>query len=207
MQDSSRIRRAIFLDRDGVLNHNRPDHVKSLSEFVLLPGALQALARLGKSDLCVVVISNQSAINRGLVSQAVVEAIHQHLLEVVQQAGGRIDAIIYCPHRPEEACRCRKPQPGLLLDAAHKLGIDLRRSFLVGDALSDVQAAMAVGVQPALVRTGRGADQAGLLASHGLQQIPVFEHLLAAVEWILQSDALSNRQTDITDGRCIQASP
>jgi D-glycero-D-manno-heptose 1,7-bisphosphate phosphatase len=199
------MRRAVFLDRDGVINHNRPDHVKSLDEFVLLPGVLQALALLGKSDLCVVVVSNQSAINRGLVTQSVVESIHQWLLETVQQAGGRIDAIAYCPHRPDEACRCRKPQPGLLLDTAQRLNIDLRRSFLVGDALSDVQAAVAAGVQPVLVLTGRGKAQVKLLSEPDKQRVPVFEHLLAAVEWILGCNALSCCRTDVTGKGRIQA--
>jgi len=182
--------RAVFLDRDGVLNANRPDHVKSLAEFVLLPGALPALSLLGRTGLRVVVISNQSIVNRGLASRETVEGIHRQLVEWAQAAGGRIDAVCYCPHRPDEACGCRKPRPGLLVDAARRLNIDARRSYLVGDAISDVQAALAVGAEPLLVLTGRGRAQAGLLAGMGLQRIPVFKDVLEAAGWILQREQI-----------------
>jgi D-glycero-D-manno-heptose 1,7-bisphosphate phosphatase len=103
----------------------------------------------------------------------------------VRSAGGRIDAVFYCPHRPDEGCDCRKPKPGLLHRAASELGIELRESYLVGDALSDMQAALAVGAQPLLVLTGRGRDQLPLLRTSGLGSVPVCEDLQAAARWIV----------------------
>src|SRR5579859_3809461 len=103
----------VFLDRDGVINYNRADHVKSWSEFEFLPGSLQALASLRKANYRVFVVTNQAVINRGIVDQAVVEHIHMQMLEHISRAGGRIEAVLYCPHRPEENCFCRKPLPGL----------------------------------------------------------------------------------------------
>jgi D-glycero-D-manno-heptose 1,7-bisphosphate phosphatase len=188
------MQRAIFLDRDGVINYNRPGHIKSLAEFILLPGALQALRLLTCTGMRMVVISNQSAINRGLVSQGTVEEIHRHLVEWTRAAGGWIDAVCYCPHRPDEGCKCRKPRPGMLVAAARRLNIDLTRSYLVGDAVSDVQAALAVGAQPLMVLTGQGRAQAPMLSSAGLPHIPLFRDLLEAAGWILEQEGLSDFQ-------------
>ena len=184
------MRRAVFLDRDGVINENRPDHVKSLEEFVLLPGAAQALCLLRHIRMPVVVVSNQAVINRGLVSRDTVQSIHRHMVEQARSAGGRIDAVFYCPHRPDEGCMCRKPRPGLLEQAAATLEIDLSGSYLVGDALSDVQAALAVRAQPLMVLTGQGNSQAPLLAANGLEDVPVFNDLLEAATWILNQEGV-----------------
>ncbi|MCS7261119.1 MAG: D-glycero-beta-D-manno-heptose 1,7-bisphosphate 7-phosphatase [Anaerolineae bacterium] len=181
-------RRAIFLDRDGVINENRSDYVKSLAEFVFLPGALEALQRLAKLDMSIVVISNQSAINRGLVTRAVVDAITQAMRERIEAAGGRVDAVFYCPHRPDEGCTCRKPQPGLFHQAALQLGIQLVGSYVIGDALSDVQAALRVGAQPIMVLTGRGREQVTLLDGSLRSSTPVFDDLLAAARWVWQRE-------------------
>jgi D-glycero-D-manno-heptose 1,7-bisphosphate phosphatase len=182
------VTRAVFVDRDGVINENRPDHVKNLGEFVLLPNALEGLRLLSSDSMRVVVVSNQSAVNRGLVSRAMVDHIHYYLTELVCSMGGRIDAIYYCPHRPDENCDCRKPRPGMLLSAAQQLGIDLTRSYLVGDAVSDVQAALSVGVQPLMVLTGRGKTHARSLARAHLPHIPLFQDLLDAAAWILKRE-------------------
>jgi len=151
--------RAIFLDRDGVICHNRPDHVKSWSEFVFLDCARPSLARLAKLDMLIVIITNQAAINRGLVSAATVHDIHRRMVQEIERTGGRVDGVYFCPHRPDEECGCRKPQPGLLRQAAADLGIELRDSYLVGDACADVQAGLAVGCIPFMVLTGRGTSQ------------------------------------------------
>ena len=180
--------RAVFLDRDGVINENRPDHVKSVEELVLLPGAAQALCLLGGTGMPVVVVSNQGAINRGLVSREEVEKVNRRMIKQVHSAGGRIDAVFYCPHRADEECACRKPRPGLLEQAAVQLDIDLSSSYVVGDALSDVEAALAVKAQPLLVLTGRGARQASLLAANGLEHVPIVKNLLAAAIWILRRE-------------------
>lgn len=179
--------RAVFLDRDGVICENRPDHVKSWTEFRFLPGALQALRRLSAAPFSIVVVTNQAIVHRGIVPAAVVEEIHRWMIWDIQLAGGRVDAIYYCPHRPEEGCLCRKPKPGLLLQAARDLGIRLEASYLIGDALTDVEAALAAGCQPLLVRTGRGA----LYAQQVLQRYPevqIFQDLSEAVSWILHRE-------------------
>ena len=174
---------AIFLDRDGVINANRPDYVKSWAEFAFLPGSLSALVELACLGWPLVVISNQSAIGRGLLSAETAAAINTRLLAEVRAAGGRIDGIYICPHRPDEGCACRKPAPGLLLQAAEELGLDLAHSYLVGDAESDILAALRVGAQPVLVLSGRGRAQRPQLA--GLEaKFTVVADLPAAVTWI-----------------------
>ncbi len=152
-------RRAVFLDRDGVINVNREDHVKSWSEFQFLPGALDSLVRLAKTEFLVIVATNQAAIHRELVDETTVREIHARMLREVERAGGRIHAVYYCPHLPEENCECRKPKPGMYLSAEWKFNLDLTRSYVVGDARADVQAACAVGAQPILVLSGRGCER------------------------------------------------
>jgi D-glycero-D-manno-heptose 1,7-bisphosphate phosphatase len=180
------LRPAIFLDRDGVINFNRSDHVKSWSEFEFLPGVLLALRRLSSLEWPVVVISNQAAIGRGLVSRETVEGIHHRMMQLVERAGGRIDAAFYCPHRPEDGCACRKPAPGMLLQAADALGLDLAKSYLVGDAVTDMQAARVAGCYSILVETGRGKDQLDLLRASDHQNVYVVADLSAATDWILE---------------------
>jgi D-glycero-D-manno-heptose 1,7-bisphosphate phosphatase len=172
---------AVFLDRDGVINKDRPDYVKSWEEFEFLPGVLEAFRLLAAGPQQVVVVSNQSGIGRGLVSRETVDEIHARMTEAVRRSGGRIDAIYYCPHRHDENCPCRKPRPGLVVKAARELDIDLAGSCLVGDDLKDLETAVAAGVRPILVRTGHGRD----LPETALARVPcpvdVFEDLLEAV--------------------------
>jgi len=169
---------AVFLDRDGVVNRDRPEYVKSWEEFEFLPGVLEAFRRLAPSPHRVVVISNQSAIGRGFVSRDTVDKIHARMTEAIRRGGGRIDAVYYCPHRPDEDCLCRKPRPGLLLQAGRELDIDLRASWLIGDDQRDLETAVAAGVRPILVRTGHGKN----LPETVLAGMPyVFEDLLEAV--------------------------
>lgn len=155
---------AIFLDRDGVLNENRDDHVKCWSEFKFLSGSLAALSILAKLPYPIITVTNQAIINRGIVSANTVEDIHQRMLDEVTRTSGRIDGIYYCPHSAEETCDCRKPEPGLLLRAAEDLELDLSRSVFVGDATSDILAGHRAGCATVLVLTGRGRrSQAELL--------------------------------------------
>ena len=184
-------RPAVFLDRDGVINENRADYVKSWDELKLLPGALDALRALAASPFAVVVVSNQAAVNRGLLSRPILEDMHQRLQTLVTAAGGQLDAIYYCPHRPDETCACRKPQPGMLLEAADSLHLALERSYLVGDAITDLEAAVAVGVQPLLVLTGRGSEHAMLLDQQSHVACPVVDDLRAAVAWISARERLN----------------
>jgi D-glycero-D-manno-heptose 1,7-bisphosphate phosphatase len=174
-------KKAVFLDRDGVINRDRPDYVKSWQEFEFLPGALEALRLLASRPEPVIVVSNQSCIGRGLVAEERVEEIHRLMRAAVEREGGRIDAVYYCPHRPEEDCPCRKPRPGLLLRAAADFSLDLRGSVMIGDDLKDLRSAAAAGVRPILVRTGHGRGVAdGELASIAFPY-EVFEDLLDAV--------------------------
>ncbi len=179
-------RPAVFLDRDGVINENRADYVKSWEELQLLPGALEALRTLANTPFAVVVVSNQAAVNRGLLNRQTLEEMHQRLWAVVTAAGGQLDAIYYCPHRPDETCTCRKPQPGMLLQAADHLHLALEQSYLVGDAITDLEAAVAAGVQPLLVRTGRGREHAVLLDQQSHVICPVVNDLREAVAWITE---------------------
>ncbi len=178
------MRPAVFLDRDGVINENRPGYVKNWAEVRILPGALAALRALARLDRPIVVISNQSAIGRGLTTAEAVDDIHERLAREVETAGGRIDAFYYCPHTPDEGCSCRKPAPGLLLQAAQELDLDLARSYLVGDAVGDIQAALAVGCSPILVKTGLGQAALRAMPDELLARCHVAEDLADAVRWI-----------------------
>lgn len=147
----------IFIDRDGVINANRSDHVKRWEEFIFLPGALDALRTLADRPAPIIVITNQALIGRGIVPAAIVEDVHARMRAVVAAAGGRIDDVYLCPHRPEDGCDCRKPQPGLLRDIGKRYAIDLKHVPMVGDTLRDLQAAAAAGCEPHLVLSGRAA--------------------------------------------------
>jgi endonuclease-3 len=181
-------RSAVFLDRDGVINENRADYVTNWEEFVFLPGVFEPLRRLAQSGLLTIVVTNQSAIHRGLVSQETVEAIHRQMRERISRSGGRIDAVFTCPHRPDEPCRCRKPEPGLLLQAAERFDLDLPRCYLIGDALSDIAAGLAVGCCPILVLTGKGREELPRLIKEGYSGYHVTADLMEAVEWIVGRD-------------------
>jgi D-glycero-D-manno-heptose 1,7-bisphosphate phosphatase len=175
---------AVFLDRDGVINRNRADHVKCWEEFEFLPGALEALQLLAQVRLPVIVVSNQGAIGRGLTTRAAVDDTNWRMVEAIRRAGGRVDDVLYCPHRPEDGCECRKPRPGLLLEAAERWDLDLRGSILVGDAHSDVLAAENAGCRALLVLTGRGREQIELLARSSRQRWEVVADLAAAIQQI-----------------------
>jgi len=177
-------RSAIFLDRDGVINRDRPGFVKSWDEFEFLPGVLRALQLLAASPYAIVIITNQSAVGRGLLTLRTLDEIHARMVQVIREAGGRIDAIYYCPHHPDVGCMCRKPRPGLLLQAARDLDLCLSRSWLIGDSPRDLQAAAAVGVRAVLVRTGHGDTTLNLL-NPSLSVAFISDNLDEAVRYIL----------------------
>jgi D-glycero-D-manno-heptose 1,7-bisphosphate phosphatase len=179
--------RAIFLDRDGVICENRPDHVKSWNEFIFLPGAQKSLAALSRLDLPIIVITNQAIVGRGMVPASVVDDIHRRMVSGVEANGGRIDRVVYCPHRPEDGCACRKPEPGMLLRMADEMGIDLSHSYLVGDAATDLMAGRQVGCQLFLVLTGRGRQQ--LKSSRcSVDDFTVTRNLVEATDRILKAE-------------------
>lgn len=190
---------AVFLDRDGVICRNRPDHVKSWDEFAFLPRALNSLARLADLDMPIIVVTNQAVINRGIATAETIEKIHRRMVAEIERAGGRIDRVYYCPHRPDEQCECRKPQPGLLRQAAADLGFELEGSYLVGDAWTDIQAGLAVGCTPFLVLTGRGMRQARQALGEGPGRFCVVRDLSEAAATILEDTRAAASQ--LTSGR------
>ena len=175
-------RAAVFLDRDGVINKDRPDYVKSWEEFEFLPGSLEALATLSRTAYAIVIATNQSGVGRGLLTEPTLKEIHARMLDKIRACGGRIDAIYYCPHAPSDDCDCRKPSPGLFLNAARDLRIDLAKSWAVGDSYRDAEAACAAGIRSILVRRMM-ADRSAKAAS--LPSINV-ETLCEAVGVILR---------------------
>ena len=157
----------IILDRDGTINEDSDQYIKSPAEWKPIPGSLEAIARFTQADWRVVVATNQSGLARGLFDMATLNAIHTEMHRAVTQAGGRIDAIFFCPHAATEGCGCRKPRSGLLLEIASRLDIELAVVPLAGDSLRDMQAADSVGCKPYLVLTGKGKktrDEGGLPA-------------------------------------------
>lgn len=182
--------RSIFLDRDGVINENSNNHVKSWDEFTFLPHALTALRWLNLTGFRVFVVTNQAIVNRGLVSNATIEEIHARMIAQIELHGGRISAVSYCPHDNHEQCTCRKPQPGMLLDLAAKWQIDLHRTYMVGDALTDIAAAHAAGCTPVLVRTGRGMQQSRLPEIRQQRPAYIAPDLAGAVQWIFRQEWL-----------------
>lgn len=151
---------AVFLDRDGVLIQNRSDYVRDWSQVSVFPDAPAALSSLRSAGYKIVIITNQSAIGRGLITLESAEEINRRLIEYLRRDGGHIDAVYMCPHQPQDACDCRKPKPGLLLRAAEELSLNLHGSWLIGDAWSDLLAGRAASVhQTILVKTGLGNGQ------------------------------------------------
>lgn len=151
------IRKFVLLDRDGVINEDRSDSVLSRDDFVLLPRAVEAIALANRKGYGVLIITNQACVGRGDLSFDELEAIHRLMREAVGKAGGRIDEVYVCPHTEAERCDCRKPRPGLVYRARADYGFELDGTWMVGDAQRDLDAALAAGCRPALVRTGKGS--------------------------------------------------
>uniref|UniRef100_A0A6M3LSP8 D,D-heptose 1,7-bisphosphate phosphatase n=1 Tax=viral metagenome TaxID=1070528 RepID=A0A6M3LSP8_9ZZZZ len=173
----------VFLDRDGVICANDPEHVRSWADFHFLPSALDALVLLALSDLAIVIITNQPAVGQGLMTQAELSGIHAQMADAIRDHGGHLDGIYSCPHTAEDGCDCRKPKPGLIVHAARYLEIDRARSYLIGDSTTDVEAGLAAGLRCCyLVLSGRydGRD----LSAYG-SRVCVVEDLATAVRCIL----------------------
>jgi D-glycero-D-manno-heptose 1,7-bisphosphate phosphatase len=176
----------VFLDRDGVINENRPGYVRNWSEFSFLPGACEAIAQLSEAGHRIIVCTNQAGIASGEVSLQALEEIHRRMGEEIVRAHGLIECVYYCPHGKQEGCLCRKPQPGLLLRARDELGCDLTDAIFIGDSITDVQAAIRASVLPILVLTGRGTEQLEQHAVRVHQKFFVKESLLTASKAILK---------------------
>lgn len=175
----------MILDRDGVINRDSPDFIKSAAEFVPLPGSIRAIADLDRGGYTVTVASNQSGLARGLFDRSALRAMHRKLRRLVAAEGGRIDRIVVCPHGPDDGCVCRKPGDGLLRRLGRYYGTSLDRVPVVGDSLRDLQAAVASGARPILVRSGNGRTVERQLEGP-LAETEVFNDLAAAAAALLQ---------------------
>jgi D-glycero-D-manno-heptose 1,7-bisphosphate phosphatase len=173
----------VILDRDGVINYDSADYVKSPAEWRPIPGSLEAIAALGAAGFRVFVVSNQSGIGRGLLTAAAARAINARMTAAVADAGGAIEAIYMCPHRPDEGCDCRKPSPGLLWRLASEHGVSLAGQPLIGDKWSDMEAARAVEARGILVETGQGRQTR---REHAEEIGEVFGDLAAAARMLIE---------------------
>jgi D-glycero-D-manno-heptose 1,7-bisphosphate phosphatase len=175
-----------FLDRDGVINVDSPDYIKSWAEFRFIPGSLEAIARLTRAGIAVIVITNQSAVNRGMISPEALETMHRRMCRTVADSGGCITDIFFCPHRPDEDCDCRKPEPGMILAARDRYGFDLASAVMVGDSEKDILTGRAAGCgATVLVKTGNGETAIQSLAQKGALPDQVADDLAAAANWII----------------------
>lgn len=173
----------IILDRDGVINQDSDNFIRTVEEFIPLPGSLEAIARLNRAGYRVAIATNQSGIGRGLFDLPTLNAMHDKLRRLLLATGGQVEMVVFCPHRPDENCDCRKPRPGLYQEIGHRMEVSLEGVPVVGDSLRDLQAAQAVGAHPILVRTGKG--ERTLAKGEGLEGIDVYNDLSAAVDAIL----------------------
>lgn len=176
--ESDNRKKIVLLDRDGIINYDSRQYIKSVDEFIFLPGSVDAIVQLTAAGYRIGIATNQSGVSRGYYDEQVLAAIHDKMLTQVRAAGGNIEAIEYCPHRPEEACLCRKPKPGMLYALAKRLDCSLMNVPFVGDKLSDVQAAEAAGATPVLVVSSWIDRDAVQLA---YPHVPIFNSL---AEWV-----------------------
>ena len=178
--------KAVLLDRDGVINADHEGYVTSWSQFRLRPGTLEGLRQLTAAGYRLAVVTNQAVVGRGLASAAEVEELNARMVSALAEGGARIDAVLYCPHAPEEGCACRKPQPGLLIEAGRRLGVAPADTCVIGDWVDDITAARAAGCAvPILVLTGRGRRALPLARAAGLGPFLVARDLLTAAQAIV----------------------
>jgi D-glycero-D-manno-heptose 1,7-bisphosphate phosphatase len=184
-------RPAVFLDRDGTISED-VGYLNDVSQFRMFPFAAGAIRRLNDANLPVIVVTNQSGVRRGMFAESMVQTVHREMTQQLAAAGAHLTAIYYCPHTSEDDCECRKPKPGMIRQAAREHGVDMARSFVVGDRYGDVELAQANGGRGVLVRTGYGEED---LRENGAgwsrQPDFVADDLSDAVEWILKSVAAS----------------
>jgi len=175
----------VILDRDGVINYDSEDYIKSVEEWQPIPGSLEAIARLNNAGISVAIATNQSAVARGLCDLDDINAIHQALRSRLSTVGGRVEVIAFCHHGPSNHCDCRKPLPGLLREIRRRTGFPLDGTPIIGDSRRDLEAAIHVGARPILVRTGKGeSTESGLPPT--LKDVPVYDDLSAAVDALLE---------------------
>ena len=178
--------KTIVLDRDGVINQDSDDYIKSAEEFVPIVGSIEAIANLSAAGFRVFIATNQSGLAQQFFDEDILSEIHHLLCSMVEQLGGGIDGIFYCPHHPDDNCSCRKPGTGLLEQIESEFACELAGSYFVGDSLKDIQAAQAFGCKPILVRTGKGTLTESVLRSNAVSDVPVYESLSSAIADILE---------------------
>jgi len=192
----------IILDRDGTINADRDDYIKSADEWVPLPGALEAIARLNHAGWHTVLATNQSGLGRGLFDMATLNAIHLKMNQMLAKQGGRIDAVFFCPHAPGDECTCRKPLPGLFLNIGERYGVQLSEVPAVGDAPRDLQAAAAAGCPTHLLRTGKGAGLDAAQIAQLCTQFPgtvVHDDLAAFAAYLIRRQRLEHGDSGESD--------
>jgi D-glycero-D-manno-heptose 1,7-bisphosphate phosphatase len=190
MTEHKKKQKVVFLDRDGVINRDSVNYIKSWSEFEFLPGSLEALKKLTVNGFAVIVITNQSVIQRKMVSLKALEHIHEMMKKAVLSSGGEIKDIFFCPHIPEDECGCRKPNPGLILKAGKKHRIDLNASIMVGDSAKDIECARNAGCGTViLVKTGNGVRAEKQLKEQMIRPDVIVRDLLEAAQWIISRKA------------------
>lgn len=177
--------RIVVLDRDGVINYDSPDYIRSASEWQPLPGSLEAMARLQQAGYLLAVASNQSGLGRGLFTEATLGEIHEKLQTRLQACGGQRLAIFFCPHLPDAGCNCRKPGVGLLKQIEKHCGLSLSGAAFVGDSMKDLQAADSFAMQPVLVRTGNGSETESALLVNPISGVCVFDDFAGYVDHLL----------------------
>lgn len=180
----------LILDRDGVINHDSDDYIRCAADWTPIPGSIEAIAKLSLAGFKVAIATNQSGLSRGYFTLDDLEEIHAILCRQVENCGGRVDGIFYCPHLPDEGCGCRKPATGLLQAIESEFGESARDAFFIGDSLKDLQAAQAFGCKPVLVTTGNGTStlkrlESGASDLRSPEEIPVYRDLAEAAHAIL----------------------
>ena len=178
-------RRLVILDRDGVINEDSDDYIRNEDEWIPIPGSIEAICRLSKAGWRVAVATNQSGLGRGYFDEFALARMHEKMRALVEECGGEIAGVFFCPHRPDEDCGCRKPRPGLLERMEAEFGISVAGAWYVGDTGKDLDCALAMGCRPALVLTGKGTETREKLGDGKLAEVPVFDDLLAAADFIL----------------------
>jgi D-glycero-D-manno-heptose 1,7-bisphosphate phosphatase len=176
----------IILDRDGVINEDSDDYIKSPDEWIPIAGSLDAVARLNHAGYSVAIASNQSGIARGYFNLQTLAAMSVKMNDMLSPLGGRIDAMIFCPHGPKDDCDCRKPRPGMLIEIGNRFQTSLADVLFIGDNINDIKAAQAAGAKPVLVKTGKGKQTASKIAEDKIEDIPVYDDLADVASDILQ---------------------
>lgn len=185
----SRTARIVILDRDGVINEDSDAYIKSVDEWHPVPGSIEAIARLSRAGYLIAVATNQSGLARGYFDEVALANIHNLMSAMVEQAGGYLAVVCFCPHGPDENCACRKPRTGMLDQIESSLSLSVTGNWYVGDSFKDIETARAKACKPILVRSGKGRDTESRLTVHERSFVPVVDNLAAAADFILAHDS------------------